>query len=121
MDTLDLLLGLKPQELPTKKVKLKRLSKACGEDVVFALRGLPYDRVAEIKELNTDDMSVDIVLAGVTSPNLRDKGLMEKYHTPTPAEMVKVMLLPGEIEDLTREIEKLSGYRVTTLEEIKKN
>ncbi|MFQ9792971.1 MAG: hypothetical protein ACLRX7_06850 [Acutalibacteraceae bacterium] len=30
------------------------------------------------------------------------------------------MLLPGEIEDISREIEKLSGYRVVTLKEIKK-
>jgi hypothetical protein len=30
------------------------------------------------------------------------------------------MLLPGEIEDLSRTIEKLSGYRTDTIEEIKK-
>jgi hypothetical protein len=30
------------------------------------------------------------------------------------------MLLPGEIEDISRAVELLSGYRATTIEEIKK-
>ena len=34
--------------------------------------------------------------------------------------LLKRLLLPGEIEDISREIEKLSGYRVVTLKEIKK-
>lgn len=29
------------------------------------------------------------------------------------------LLLPGEIEDLSREVEKLSGYRAMTIEELK--
>lgn len=29
------------------------------------------------------------------------------------------MLLPGEIEELSRAVEKLCGYRMTTVEEIK--
>ena len=121
MDTLEMLLKLEPQNLPEKKVKVKRLSEACGQDVVFALRALPYSRVAEIKGMsNTDDMPVQILLAGVTDPSLRDKGLMERYRAASPAELVKALLLPGEIEDLSREVEKLSGYRMDTLDEVKK-
>ncbi len=120
-NVLDLLLGMEKAKLPEKSVKLKRLSKACGADVVFTLRALPYNRVAEIKETASDDMTVDILLAGVVSPSLRDKGLLDKYHAPTPAELVKALLLPGEIEDLSREVERLSGYRTATVEEVKKN
>lgn len=120
-DVLDLLMGLDKAKLPEKKVKIKRLSKECGETVVFSLRALPYNRVAEIKEAASADMAIDILLAGVTAPNLRDKALLEKHHAPTPAELVKNLLLPGEIEDLSREVERLSGYRTATLEEVKKN
>lgn len=120
-DVLDLLMGLDQAKLPEKKVKIKRLSKECGEPVVFSLRALPYNRVAEIKEAASADMAIDILLAGVTSPNLRDKALLEKHRAPTPAELVKSLLLPGEIEDLSREVERLSGYRTATLEEVKKN
>ena len=37
----------------------------------------------------------------------------------TPAETLKAMLLPGEIADLAIVVEKLSGYRRTTIEEVK--
>ena len=34
--------------------------------------------------------------------------------------VVEKLLLPGEIEDLSREVEKLSGYRSVTIEQVKK-
>lgn len=121
MDTLELLLQSDRPNLPEKEVKLKRLSKECGGDVIFKLKALSYNRVADIKNIHADsDMSVHILLAGVISPDLKSEALKQKYNAATPAEMVKVMLLPGEIEDLSREVEKLSGYRTTTVEEVKK-
>lgn len=121
MNTLDLLLKSEIPNPPEKEIKLKRLSKACGGDVIFKLRALSYSRVAEIKNLHADgDMEVHIMLAGVVSPDLKSDELKRKYNSVTPVEMIKVMLLPGEIEDISREIEKLSGYRMTTVEEIKK-
>ena len=51
--------------------------------------------------------------------DLKDKRLAEKFGGATPAETVKAMLLPGEIEDLSRAIERLCGYRITTIEEVK--
>ena len=65
-------------------------------------------------------MEVHIVLAGVKAPDFKDKALLSKYGAATPAELVKKLLLPGEITDMSREIEKLSGYRTSTIEEIKK-
>lgn len=121
MDTLELLLKASPANLPEKEVKLKRLSKDCGGDVIFKLKALTYNRVAEIKDLHAgNDMEVHILLAGVISPNLKSEELKQKYNAITPVEMVKAMLLPGEIEDISREIEKLSGYRTATVEEVKK-
>ncbi len=120
-NVIDLLLNLDPPRLPDKEIKIKRLTKLCGADVVFKIRALPYTRVAEIKKMSgEEDMSVDIVLAGVVLPDLRDKRLCEKYNAVTPAELLKKLLLPGEIEDISREVEKLSGYRALTIEDIKK-
>lgn len=121
MDTLDLLLKAEIPNPPEKAVKLRRLSKACGGDVVFRLRALPYSRVAEIEEMHRgDDMPVFILLAGCVSPDLKNRDLMEKYKALTPEELIKAMLLPGEIEDLSREVERLSGYRTATYDEVKK-
>ena len=93
------------KQLPEKRVKLKRLSTA-EEGVIFTLHGLPY-------------VAVHILLAGCGEPNLKDPALMEKYGAATPVEAVKCLLLPGEIEDLSREVEKLCGYRRRTIDEVK--
>ena len=47
------------------------------------------------------------------------KELKEKYGGATPAETVKAMLLPGEIEDLSRAVERLCGFRRITIDEVK--
>lgn len=120
MDTLELLLRADIPNLPEKEIKIKRLSTLCGAPVVFRLRALPYNRAAELTRDQRDDMNVHILLAGVTEPDLKSKELLEKYGAVTPAELVKKMLLPGEIEDISRAVERLSGYRTSTVEEIKK-
>lgn len=106
------------KNLPTAKFRVKRLSEAAGEDVVFTLRALPYSRVQDIKAMSGES-EVAIVLAGVVEPDLKTPALMDKFGGPTPAEMVKGMLLPGEIADLAMAVERLSGYRRETIEEIK--
>lgn len=118
---IDLLLGAAIPEPETKEIKIKRLSKICGADVIFTIRELGFNRVADLKKMHDDgELSLHIVLAGVASPDLKNQSLMEKYGVLTPADLLKKMLTPGEIEDISREIEKLSGYRVPTIEEIKK-
>ena len=107
--------------LPRASYKVKRLSDALGAPVVFELQGLPFGRVQEIRRSkgNALDVSVDILLAGVVSPDLKDGRLQSKFSGITPAETVKAMLLPGEIDDLAEAIEQLSGYRTSTIELIK--
>lgn len=106
------------RELPRAEYRVKRLSQALGAPVVFQIQGLPYGRVQELKELR-EDVEVQILLAGCVEPDLKDGRLAERYGGTTPAETVKAMLLPGEIEDLSRAVERLCGYRGNTIEEIK--
>lgn len=120
MDTLDLLLKSEVPNLPEKEYKIKRLSKLCGSDIVFKLKAIPYSRAMEISKSQKDDTEVHIMLAGVIEPDLKSTELMAKYIAVTPAEMIKKMLLPGEIIDISRAIERLSGYRTDTIEEVKK-
>lgn len=106
------------RELPSKRVKVKRLSKLLGADVVFTLRALPYGQVEDIKK-ETGDTSLSILLLGLADPDPKDAALNKRFNAITPKEMLKQLLLPGEIEDLSREVERLSGYRAATIEEIK--
>ena len=102
--------------LPTAKYEIKRLSRALGEPVAVELRGLPYGKAEELRGIE-HDQEIHILLAGCEE--LRDEGLKAKFGGATPAETVKAMLLPGEIADLSRAVERLSGYRQNTIREIK--
>ena len=103
--------------MPTARYEISRLSEAAGAPVVFT-RALPYGRVQELKRL-TEEADIQILLAGCVEPDLKAAALQEKFQGVTPAETVKAMLLPGEIADLAIAVEKLSGYRRTTIEEVK--
>ena len=119
---LDMLLGGTvpnvERELPTARYEVERLSAVAGKPVVFTLRALPYGRVHDLERF-TQDADVNILLAGCVEPDLKDPRLMEKYGAPTPAEAVKKLLLPGEIVDLSNAVERLTGYRRTTIKEVK--
>lgn len=120
--TLELLLGADitsvKANLPTARYEVPRLSEEAGAPVVFTLRALPYGRVQELKRL-TEEADIQILLAGCVDPDLKATALQEKFQGVTPAETIKAMLLPGEIADLSIAVEKLSGYRRTTIEEVK--
>lgn len=58
-------------------------------------------------------------MAGCVEPDLKDPRLLEKFGGATPADVVKRMLLAGEIADLSAVVERLSGYRRATITEVK--
>ena len=102
--------------LPTAKYEIKRLSKLAGEKVVVELHALPYGKTQQLREME-QDQEIHILLAGCSE--LSDSALTQKFGGATPAETVKAMLLPGEIADLSRAVERLTGYRKTTIAEVK--
>ena len=102
----------------TKVYEVRRLSKALGRPVCFTLRGLPYGRVQELQRLQ-EDVPCHIVLEGCVDPSFRDPELLAKYRATTPLDAIQALLLPGEIEDLSRAVERLTGFRQNTIREIK--
>ena len=104
------------KNLPTATYEVKRLSRALGEPVVLELRALPYGRAQNLRDMAVDQ-EVHILLAGCEE--LKDEALRTKFGGATPVETVKAMLLPGEIADLSRAVERLSGYRQNTIRELK--
>ena len=120
--TLDLLLGkgvvAVNKQLPTARYEVPRLSEEAGAPVVFTLRALPYGRVQELRRIEQES-DIQILLAGCVDPDLKAPTLQEKFKGATPAETVKAMLLPGEIADLSAAVERLTGYRRSTITEVK--
>lgn len=119
---LDLLLGGDvpnvAKDLPTARYEVPRLSRAAGGTVTFTLRALPYGKVQELQRLD-NDAELQILLAGLVDPDVKDGRLRDKFGGPTPAETLRGMLLPGEIADLSRAVERLSGYRMATIQAVK--
>jgi hypothetical protein len=132
-NSLDLLLKLNPEQMsrPSKKIEMKRLSQVLGEKVIFTCQAIYSDKFAEIQEqavkigngqienIDTGEIQTFTVLEGVKEPNLKSKELREKFNCPTPKELVKNLLLPGELTQLYNIISDLSGFGSNTVEEIK--
>lgn len=73
----------------------------------------------KLRQSGDPDVQIQILLQGCVDPDLKDPALKERFGGATPVETVKRMLLAGEIEDLSREVERLCGFRRSTIEEVK--
>jgi hypothetical protein len=127
MNIIDLLLNTDKSklQLPKKEVEIKRLSEAAGDKVIFKLEAIDMNTYTDIaqQEKEIGDSRVFAILEGVKEPNLKDDRLLKKYECITPKELVKKMLLPGEIAGLYDEITSLSGFGDSiseVVEEVKK-
>ena len=69
--------------------------------------------------MTDDNQEAQILLQGYAERNLRDGQVLAKYDAATPLDAIYALLLPGEIADLSMEVERLSGYRRRTISEIK--
>ena len=101
------------KDLPRRDYELLRLSQLYGEPFVVQLKAVPYGRAVELREM--EDYEIQTVLAGDGSGVWRDETLRERKGAATPAELVKKLLLPGEIRAVCVEVEKLSGFRTAVL------
>lgn len=124
MNAIDLLLGIDKEkfEKETKEVKIKSLSKKAGKDVIFTVKELNMDEFKRISDLATKkkrhgvtetdevEVAVNTILKSVVDPDFKNEKLLEKYEVDTPKELVKKILKAGEIMEIYREIEKVSGY-----------
>ena len=108
------------RELPEKRVEVKRLSRLAGEPVVFRLKALTYDQTRRVQDKPRGEQAVEMVLLGCTEPNWRAPGLLDPAkNIATPIDAIKAKLTAGEIDELAVEIQRLGGYIVRALEDVK--
>lgn len=133
MSTVDKLLQLDAGKIkmPEKDVEIKRLSKLLGEKTIFKIKAIDgakyadiqrmavdYDSMGKIKDIDNFKLQVLTVIEGTIDPNFKNKQLLEHYSCTTPEDLVRKLLLAGEIVDLANEIAALSGFE-TEIEDIK--
>lgn len=108
----------KRRDVEHKTLEVLRLSRKLGKPVQFELRGLSYDEVEQVRGL-VQNRNVHMLLLGCVSPKLSDMALCEKFSAATPVDAIKALLSPGEIEDLANCIERLTGFRMRVVSEVK--
>ena len=136
VNVLDLLLGSDIGEikLPTKTMEITRLSGVFGAPFIITISALSPDRYEEVQDMAVSvkgkDADIDIsllqvlvVMEGVIDPNgnpmFKNKDLKAKFKASTPKELVRKLLLSGEIANIYGEIANLSGFGEGSVTEVK--
>lgn len=136
VNILDLLLGsdIESIKLPTKEVEITRLTEIFGEPFILTCQALSPEKYEEVQDMAVSvkgkDVDLDVsqlqlftVMEGVIGadgkPLFKNAELRTKYKVPTPKEVVRKILLSGEITAVYTEIAKLSGFGDGAVKEVK--
>ncbi len=118
---------LEADALPEKTVTLPRLG------IPVTLRGLTGKQVFSIRErcterrerrgqvierIDEEDFNVALIEAATVSPNWGDGKLLAKYKASGPEEIIKRVLLAGELSALGETVLDLSGFNIS-LDDVK--
>nr|WP_314465570.1 hypothetical protein [uncultured Clostridium sp.] len=136
VNVLDLLLGADVGEikLPTKQVEITRLTEVFGAPFTLTCKALSPDKFEEVQDMAVSikgkdaDIEVSLlqllvvmegVVDGSEKPMFKNKDLMAKFKAPSPKELVKKLLLSGEISQIYQTISTLSGFGENAVKEVK--
>lgn len=136
VSVLDLLLGADTGKikLPTSEVEITRLSEVFGKPFILTCQALTPEKYEEVQDMalqvSGKDVDLDLaqlqlftVMEGVIDANgnplFKSKELRTKYKVPTPKEVVRKVLLSGEIVAVYTEIAKLTGFDDGAVQKIK--
>jgi len=132
MNTVELLMGMgqaKIEEVPTKKLRIKRLSELAGADFIVTVKAIPAKRFSELVNGVTEkgrvdtgkayDANVKVALAGMVDPDMKNKDLMEGWGCSTPGQLIQKIFKGGELAAIADEITDLSGFGGNVIEEVK--
>ena len=106
-------------ETPTKVITIQ--AKKLKEPIEFPCRAIDPEKFAEIQEssivmkrgdvkkVESYKLKTLIIIEGCPEV-FKSKEVMDHFGVPTPKELIKKLLLSGEIDDLYNGINELSGY-----------
>lgn len=118
---------LNTDEVPQKTVVMSRLKipvtlKGLTGKQVFAMRERCTSRIKEkgreVERLDEEAFNCGLISMATVKPNWGDPQLLTKFNASGPEEVIKRLLLAGELSSLGDEVLDLAGYNLE-LEEIK--
>jgi len=145
INIVDLLLGADLGKIknPYEDVEITRLSETLGAPFTVRCNALSQDKHEELQDLSVDVVGkevdldinklqiltviegVDIVIPGkdgapVSGGSLfKNNDIKSKFKAATPKDLVKIMLLPGEIAKLYETISRISGFSDDAVKKVK--
>ena len=135
MNTVDILLGMDRAEFENvneKSLEIKRLSKKAKQPFMVKIGAIPARRLTKFLSGTTDksgqvqmdkayDANVNICLAGLIDPSMKEKKLMDGLGCNTPGETLEKIFQPNEINMIADAIMELSGFAGNDVVEEVKN
>ncbi len=110
-------------ELTKEIVVGDRFKNEDGKDFTFTIRSLSGKQIDACREaakkgnrFNVGEFNTKLVCEACTYPNFKDAQSIKERGLHSPAEYLNDVLLPGEIDILSLEIQKLCGYNVSVNE-----
>jgi len=120
-DIITKLLAADPEHVPTMVVPLKRLG------IPVTVKALTGKQVARTRERNTqsiktkkgpvdkldyENFNIGLIVQASVKPNWNDAKLLEKFRASSGTEVVKRLLLAGEISLLGEAVLDVSGFNI---------
>ena len=107
--TLDELIRRKEQILTGKKREETAEIYVKTIDGCITIKAPSADIMADIAEMNTEDVNKYMVYNCVIDPSLKDARLQEAYECKEPTDIVNKLFLPGETAQIAQKCTELAG------------
>ena len=131
MNIVDKLLKMDAGKIKTPEKEIKmNLKKLNGEEFVFPCKAVDPEYVTELQENSIEykkngiskikiyDTKVMTIVEGCPEV-FKNKEVLKHFGAATPKDLVKKLLVSGEIDELKAEIDALGGYDDEDEEEVK--
>lgn len=129
-DIIACLLSADADEKPTRVIPIKRENGLCFPVTLKAITGKQLYRIrsrntrsintknGNVDKLDTEGFNIGLITAATVAPNWGDPRLLKKYRASSGDEVLKRILLAGEISLLGDAVLDISGFNIT-LDDIK--
>lgn len=131
MNIVEKLLKIDAGQLEMPKKTIKIFCKKIKQELEFEINAIDPERLANIQKQSLNIKKGDVAISDLYTlktliilegcPVFKDKSLMQHFGVPTPKELIKKLLLSGEIDKLYNEIWDLNEFNEEKTDEEIKN
>ncbi len=107
-----------------KLLEIPRLSDILGQPFIIELSPITFGEIDKISETSSTDTEFvrDTILNSckIDGKSFNDKDILDKFKCSSDKVLTHIFLA-GEIQSIKKQIDKISGYRINAVNEVKKH